>query len=94
MLKNTHIPAESKRLHCTEFTSVGNEEWICHTCLSALRDSKLPKLSVANGIEMARQAPRVEFASVRRKVNSTAYSIYADKRITTWWTVLPERKCN
>ena len=31
---------------------------------------------------MARQAPRVEFASVRRKVNSTAYSIYADKRIS------------
>ena len=24
MLKNCHIPAESKRLHCTEFTSVGN----------------------------------------------------------------------
>ena len=51
MLKNTHIPAESKRLHCTEFISVGNEEWICHTCLSALRDSKLPKLSVANGMK-------------------------------------------
>ena len=80
MLKNTHIPAESKRLHCTEFTSVGNEEWICHTCLSALRDTKIPKLSVANGMKW----PRVEFASDRRKVNSTAYSIYADKRITTW----------
>ena len=36
MLKNTHISADSKRLHCTDFTSVGNEEWICHTCLSAL----------------------------------------------------------
>ena len=41
MLKNTHISAESKRLHCTDFTSVGNEEWICHTCLSALRESNL-----------------------------------------------------
>ena len=51
MLKNTHIPAESIRLHCTEFTSVCNEEWICHTCLSALRDSKVPKLSVANGMK-------------------------------------------
>ena len=36
MLKNTHITAESRRLHCTNFTSIGNEEWICHTCLSAL----------------------------------------------------------
>ena len=50
MLKNTHISAESKRLHCTDFTSVGNEEWICHTCLSALRESKPTKLSVANGM--------------------------------------------
>ena len=51
MLKNTHIPAESKRLHCTDFTSIGNEEWICHTCLSALRENKPPKLSVANGMK-------------------------------------------
>ena len=51
MLKNTHISAESKRLHCTDFTSVGNEEWICHTCLSALREGKPPKLSVANGMK-------------------------------------------
>ena len=41
MLKNTHITAESKRLYCTDFTSVGNEEWICHTCLSALREINL-----------------------------------------------------
>ena len=94
MLKNTHIPAESIRLHCTEFTSVCNEEWICHTCLSALRDSKGPKLSVANDMKWPGQAHRAEFASVGRKVNIIVYSIYADKRITTWWTVLLERKCN
>ena len=50
MLKNTHISAESKRLHCTDFTSVGNE-WVCHTCLSALRESRPPNLSVANGMK-------------------------------------------
>ena len=44
-LMNVHISAESKRQHCTDFISVNNEEWICHTCLSALRDSKIPKLS-------------------------------------------------
>ena len=37
MLKNTHISAESRRRYCTDFTSVGNEEWICHTCLSRAR---------------------------------------------------------
>ena len=92
MLKNTHISAESRRLHCTNFTSIGNEEWLCHTFLSALRECKPPKLSVSNGIKMGRQASGAEFASVRRKINSTAYPIYANKRITTWWPVLPERK--
>ena len=30
MLKNTHIPAQSRRLYCTNFTSVSTEEWVCH----------------------------------------------------------------
>ena len=51
MLKNTHIPAESRRQYCTGFTSVSNEEWAYHTCLSALRERKCPKLSVANGMK-------------------------------------------
>ena len=62
MLKNTHISAESKRLHCTNFTSVGNEEWICHTCLSALRESKPPKLSVANGMKWPDKPPVQKFS--------------------------------
>ena len=51
MLKNTHISAESRRQYCTGFTSVNNEEWVCHTCLSALRERKCPKLSEANGMK-------------------------------------------
>ena len=51
MLKNTHIPAESRRQFCTGFTSVNNEEWAYHTCLSAFRERKCPKLSVANGMK-------------------------------------------
>ena len=59
MLKNTHISAESKRLHCTDFTPVGNEEWICHTCLTALRENKPPKLSVANGMKWPDKPPEL-----------------------------------
>ena len=51
MLKNTLIPAESRRQYCTDFTSVNNEEWVCHTCLSSLRERKCPRLSVANGFK-------------------------------------------
>ena len=68
VLKNTHIPAESKRLHCTEFTSVGNEEWICHTCLSALRDSKLPKLSVANGMKWPDKPPELNLHQLEERL--------------------------
>ena len=46
--KNTHIPAQSKRLYCTKFASVNDEEWVCHTCLTALRNSNVQKLSVVN----------------------------------------------
>ena len=51
VLKNTHIPAQSKRLYCTKFSSINNEEWVCHTCLTALRNSKVPKLSEVNGMK-------------------------------------------
>ena len=53
MLKNINLP-KSSRLYLTKFTSVNDEEWICHTCMGAIRDGKVPKLSVANGNEMAR----------------------------------------
>ena len=68
MLKNIHIPAESKKLHCTELTSVGNEEWICHTCLSALRDSKLPKLSVANGMKWPDKPPELNLHQLEERL--------------------------
>ena len=93
MLKNTHISAESKRLYCTDFTSVGNEEWICHTCLSALRESKPPKLSVANGMKWPEKPQELNSHQLEERLIAS-YPIYADKRITTWWTVFPERKCH
>ena len=68
MLKNTHFSAESKRLHCTDFTSVGNEEWICHTCLSALRESKPPKLSVANGMKWPDKPPELNLHQLEERL--------------------------
>ena len=68
MLKNTHISAESKRLHCTDFTSVGNEEWICHTCLSALRESKPPKLSVTNGMKWPDKPPELNLHQLEERL--------------------------
>ena len=68
MLKNTHISAESKRLHCTGLTSVRNEEWICHTCMSAMRDSKIPKLSVANGMKWPDKPPELNLHQLEERL--------------------------
>ena len=68
MLKNTHISAESKRLYCTDLTSVGNEEWICHTCLSALRENKPPKLSVANGMKWPDKPPELNLHQLEERL--------------------------
>ena len=43
MLKNINLP-KSSRLYLTKFKSVNDEEWICHTCMGAIRDGKVPKL--------------------------------------------------
>ena len=68
MLKNTHIPAESKKLHCTDFISVNSEEWICHTCLSALRESKIPKLSVTNGMKWPVKPPELNLHQLEERL--------------------------
>ena len=51
MIKNINISAKDVRLYCKKLLSVNKEEWICHTCLSTIRDGKVPKLSVANGMK-------------------------------------------
>ena len=30
--------------------SVNNQEWICNTCIAALKENRVPKLSVLNGM--------------------------------------------
>ena len=51
MIKNINISAKDIRLYCTKFLSVNKEEWVCHTCLTTIRNGKVPKLSVANGMK-------------------------------------------
>ena len=68
MLKNTHIPVQSKRLYCIKFTSVNDEEWVCHTCLNALRDSKIPKLSVANGMKWPNKPPELNLHQLEKRL--------------------------
>ena len=48
-------------------TSVSNEEWICHT-LRALRDNKIPKLSVANGMKWPDKPPELHLHQLEERL--------------------------
>eukprot|EP00105_Crassostrea_gigas_P014661 XP_011431404.1 PREDICTED: uncharacterized protein LOC105331065 [Crassostrea gigas] len=49
-VENTNLDDYSKRKFLTSTASVDNLEWICNTCYSSMRENKIPKLSVFNGM--------------------------------------------
>ncbi|XP_061178430.1 uncharacterized protein LOC133187077 [Saccostrea echinata] len=49
-VENTKLDDNSKRKFLTSTVSVENMEWICNTCYSSIRENKIPKLSVLNGM--------------------------------------------
>ena len=69
MLKNINLPTSS-RLYCTKFVSVNDKEWICHTCIGAIRDGKVPKLSVANGMKWPDKPPELDLHQLEERLVS------------------------
>ena len=67
MLKNTHLPTRM-RSYCTKFTSVNDEEWVCHTCLNSLKDNKAPRLSVANGMKWPNKPPELNLHQLEERL--------------------------
>ena len=65
MLKNINLPKRS-RLCLTKFLSVNDEAWICHTCVGAIRDGKVPKLSVANGMKWPDKPPELDLHHLKK----------------------------
>ncbi|XP_061184994.1 uncharacterized protein LOC133193010 [Saccostrea echinata] len=49
-VENTKLDDKCKNKFLTSSRSVENMEWICNTCYSSLRENKIPKLSVFNGM--------------------------------------------
>ena len=43
----------------TGFTSVNNKEWLCRTCCFAIKEGKVPRLSVKNGMGFPEQPPEL-----------------------------------
>ena len=89
MTKNINISAKDMRLYLTKLLSVNKEEWVCHTCLSNIRDGKVPKLSVANGMKWSEKpkelhlhqleerliALRIPFMQIRELPRGGQYSL-------------------
>ena len=69
MLKNTHLPTRM-RSYCTKFTSVNDEEWLCHTCLNSLKDNKAPRLSVANGMKWPNKPPELNLHQLEERLTA------------------------
>ena len=69
MLKNINLPTSS-RLYCTKFMSINDEEWICLTCMGAIRDEKVPKLSVANGMKWPDKPPELDLHQLEERLIS------------------------
>ncbi|MCG8076810.1 MAG: AAA family ATPase [Candidatus Thiodiazotropha taylori] len=67
-LKRTFLSATCISNYCTKLISVNNEEWICHTCLSLLKDGKVPKLSVANGMKWPDKPPELDLHQLEERL--------------------------
>ena len=89
MLKNINLP-KSSRPYCTKFRSINDEEWICHTCMGTIRDGKVPKLSVANGMKWPDKPPELDLHQLEERLISLRIPFM---QITTWRSVLFERQC-
>lgn len=49
-VENASLEGEIKRTFFTQMKSVNDQEWISNTCITALRENRVPKLSVLNGM--------------------------------------------
>ena len=69
MLENINLLKRS-RPYCIKFRSINDEEWICHTCMETIRDGKVPKLSVANGMKWPDKPPELDLQQLEERLIS------------------------
>ena len=54
----------------SSYMSVGNNEWICNTCLSNIKQGKIPKLSVMNGMKFPHKPPELNLGNLEERLIS------------------------
>ncbi|XP_062602358.1 uncharacterized protein LOC134264070, partial [Saccostrea cucullata] len=69
-VENTKLDDTSKSRYLTCITSVDNAEWICNTCYSSVREGKIPKLSVLNGMTWPPKPRELDLFSLEERLIS------------------------
>ena len=54
----------------TNIKSVGNEEWICHTCFNSMKLNKIPRLSIANKMGFPNRPKELELYPLEERLIS------------------------
>ena len=78
----------------TGYSSVGNREWICNTCVFNIRKGKVPKLSVINGMRFPQKPPELNLSNLEERLIALRIPFYADSGFKQWRSVFFERVCS
>ena len=54
----------------TGHISVANREWICNTCIVNIKQGKIPKLSVFNGMVFPQKRPELDLSNLEERLIS------------------------
>ena len=68
-LKNVKI-SDSVKTYTTNFKSVDEVEWICQTCLEALKRKKIPRISVANQMKFPEKPKELQLYPLEERLVS------------------------
>ena len=52
----------------TGYVSFANSEWICNTCLSNIKQGKIPKLSLINGMKFPEKIPELNLSNLEERL--------------------------
>ena len=60
----------------TGFTSVNNKEWLCRTCRFAIKEGKVQRLSMKNGMGFPEQPPQLQLYPMKECLISPVLTFF------------------
>lgn len=69
-VNNVLLDAEIKRKYFSNMKSFNGEEWICNTCNSTLKQNRVPKLSIVNGMIWPQKPSELDLSPLEERLVS------------------------